>query len=216
MNVFPFTIVGFDLDGTLLDTSADLAAAVNHALAAEGRAPLPVGEVRAMIGGGGRHMLSLALAATGGGNEALLDRLYPVMIDFYAANIAVHTMPFPGALPMLDALAGLDVAIALVTNKAESLARLLLDAVGLTDRFATIVGGAGKPSPVPIEAMIARCGGGRAAFVGDSIYDVGAAHGAGIPAVACAFGFLNQPVESLGADAVIAHFDDLIPVLARL
>lgn len=216
MNVFPFTIVGFDLDGTLLDTSADLAAAVNHALATEGRAPLPVDRVRPMIGGGGRHMLSLALAATGGGDRSMLDRLYPVMIDFYAANIAIHTMPFPGALPMLDALAGLDVTIALVTNKAERLARLLLDAVGITGRFATIVGGAGKPSPAPIEAMIARCGGGRAAFVGDSVYDVGAAHAAGIPAIACAFGFLNQPVETLGADAVIAHFDDLIPVLERL
>lgn len=216
MNVFPFTIVGFDLDGTLLDTSADLAAAVNHALAQEGRAPLAVDKVRPMIGGGGRHMLSLALTATGGCDDALLDRLYPVMIDFYAAHIAVHTTPFPDALAMLDGLAARGVKIAMVTNKAEKLARPLLDTLGLTQRFATIIGGAGKPSPVAIETMIARCGGGRAAFVGDSIYDVGAAQAAGIPSVACAFGFLNQPVETLGADAVIAHFDELIPTLERL
>ena len=214
MHVFPFTIVGFDLDGTLLDTSVDLAAAVNHALATIGRAPLTVDRVRPMIGGGGRHMLQLALAASG--DEALLDRLYPVMIDFYAAHIAVHTAPFPGALAMLDGLAARGVKIALVTNKAEKLARPLLDALGLTPRFAWIIGGAGKPSPEPIQTMIARCGGGRAAFVGDSIYDVGAARAAGIPAVACAFGFLDKPVEALGAEAVIAHFDELIPVLESL
>ncbi|MFW2852773.1 HAD family hydrolase [Sphingomonas sp. TX0543] len=215
MDVFPFTIVGFDLDGTLLDTSADLAAGVNHALGSVGRAPLTVEQVRAMIGGGGRHMLSLALDASGGGDAALLDRLYPAMIEFYAAHIAVHTTPFPGALTMLDGLAARGVAIGLATNKAEPLARALLDALGLTWRFAAIVGDAGKPSPDGIEAMIARCGGGRAAFVGDSIYDVGAAKAAGIPAVACAFGFLDQ-VETLGANAVIGHFDQLIPALETL
>ncbi|MFT3976171.1 MAG: HAD-IA family hydrolase [Sphingomonas bacterium] len=216
MDVFPFTIVGFDLDGTLLDTAMDLTAAVNHTLATEGRETLPVERVRRMIGGGGRHMLELALEATGGCDAALLDRLLPRMLDFYRAHIAVHTTPFPGAIAMLDALAARGVAIALVTNKAERLARPLLDALDLTPRFATVIGGAGKPSPAPIEAMIAQCGGGQAAFVGDSIYDVGAAHAAGIKAVACAFGFLNQPVETLGADAVIAHFDELIPTLETL
>lgn len=216
MHVFPFTIVGFDLDGTLLDTSADLAAAVNHALAADGRAPLSVAAVRSMIGGGGRRMMALALAATGGSDEALLDRLNPVMIDYYAAHIAVHTTPFPGALAMLDELAARDVRIAMVTNKAEALTLPLLDTLGLTSRFTTVIGGAGKPSPLPIEAMIAQCGGGPAAFVGDSHFDVDAAQAAGIPAVACAFGFLTKPVDELGADAVIEHFDQLIPMLEKL
>ncbi|MCW6535384.1 HAD hydrolase-like protein [Sphingomonas lycopersici] len=220
MHVFPFTIVGFDLDGTLLDTSADLTAAVNHALAADGREPLAFDDLRSMIGGGGRRMMSLALAATGGYDEALLDRLNAVMIDFYAAHIADHTTPFPGAVAMLDELAARDVKIAMVTNKAEALTRPLLDTLGLTARFTTIIGGAGKPSPLPIETMIAQCGGlddgGRAAFVGDSHFDVDAAQAAGIPAVACAFGFLTKPVDQLGADAVIDHFDELIPTLETL
>ena len=63
MASFSFDIVGFDLDGTLLDTSGDLAAAVNHALASAGRAPLPVERVRPMIGGGSRHMLAQGMAA---------------------------------------------------------------------------------------------------------------------------------------------------------
>ena len=120
----------------------------------------------------------------------------------------------------LDALAARNVTLAVMTNKREDFARPILDALGLTQRFATIIGGdtlgIGKPSPLPIEAMIARCGGGRAAFVGDSSFDVDAAHAAGIPAIACAFGFLNQPVETLGAEAVIAHFDELVPALEKL
>ncbi|WEK42556.1 MAG: HAD-IA family hydrolase [Candidatus Sphingomonas colombiensis] len=220
MHVFPFTIVGFDLDGTLLDTSADLAAAVNHALAVDGRAPVPVDAVRAMIGGGARRMLTQALTVTGGYDEPLLDRLFPLLLDFYAANLVVDTIPFPGMIAALDALAARNVTLAVMTNKREDFARPILDALGLSNRFATIIGGdtlgVGKPSPLPIEAMIARCGGGRAAFVGDSSFDVDAAHAAGIPAVACAFGFLNQPVETLGAEAVIAHFDELISALEKL
>ena len=64
--------------------------------------------------------------------------------------------------------------------------------------------------------MIARCGGGRAAFVGDSIYDILAAKNAGIPSIAVSFGFLMQPVEELGADAVIDGYGELVPTLIRL
>ena len=73
MSDFPFTIVGFDLDGTLLDTSGDLAAAVNHALTAAGRPALPVGAIRPMIGGGSRNMLAQGMTATGGYTEDELD-----------------------------------------------------------------------------------------------------------------------------------------------
>jgi phosphoglycolate phosphatase len=64
--------------------------------------------------------------------------------------------------------------------------------------------------------MIKRCGGGRAAYIGDSIYDTMAAKNAGVPSVACSFGFLHGPVEDMGADAVIDHFDDLIGILRKL
>ena len=64
--------------------------------------------------------------------------------------------------------------------------------------------------------MIERSGGGSAAFVGDSIYDIQAARNAGIPAIAVAFGFLLGPVSEMGADAVIERYDQLIPTLERL
>jgi phosphoglycolate phosphatase len=219
---FPFAIVGLDLDGTLLDTSGDLAAAVNHALASAGRPLLTVEQVRPMIGGGSRHMLAQGMAATGGCTEAELDVLQRRLLDFYEAHIAVETRPFPGCLDALDALADRGVRLAVVTNKNEHLAREVLGALGLLARFDCLIGGdtmgpgRAKPAPDPILAMIERCGGGRAAFVGDSIYDVGAAKAAGIPAIVCAFGFLQQPVETLGADAVIDHYRELIPALESL
>ncbi len=223
---FPFSIVGFDLDGTLLDTSGDLAAAVNHALASAGRAPLPVERIRTMIGGGARHMLAQGMAASGGCDDAELDVLQQRLLDFYEANIAVHTQPFPGMVDALDALSAKGVTLGVMTNKIERFARMVLDALGLADRFAAIVGGdtmgpgTAKPSPVAIQAMIDRCGGTangkRAAFVGDSIYDVRGAHAAGLPVIACAFGFLTGPVEDLGADATIDGYVQLVPTLERL
>ncbi|WP_164255950.1 HAD hydrolase-like protein, partial [Stenotrophomonas maltophilia] len=76
--------------------------------------------------------------------------------------------------------------------------------------------GNAKPSALPIREMIRRCGGGRTAFVGDSIYDTMAARNAEVPSVAVRFGFLSQPVEELGADAVIDSYAELVPVLERL
>jgi len=220
MPSFPFAVVGFDLDGTLLDTSGDLAAAVNHALTGAGRPALPVERIRPMIGGGSRHMLAQGMAATGGCTEAELDVLQRRLLDFYEANIAVETRPFPGLIDALDHLAGRGVRLGVMTNKLEHLARRVLDALGLTARFDCVIGGdtvgVAKPDPAPIRAMVEACGGGRAAFVGDSIYDVRAAQAAGLPVVACSFGFLQQPVDTLGADAVIDGFDRLVATLERL
>lgn len=224
MTSFPFAIVGFDLDGTLLDTSGDLAAAVNHALASVDLAPLTVEQVKPMVGGGARHMLAQGMVATGGCDEATLDVLLARLLAHYEANISVHTQPFPGAIGVLDALSARGVRLGITTNKRERFARMVLTDLGLTDRFAAIVGGdtvgVAKPDPAPIRAMVDRCGelgdGGRAAFVGDSIYDVRAARAAGLPVVACSFGFLTGPVADLGADAVIDHYDELIGTLERL
>jgi phosphoglycolate phosphatase len=222
MASFPFDIVGFDLDGTLVDTSRDLAASVNHALASAGRARLPVPQIVAMIGGGARHMLAQALSATGGCDEGELDRLHDVLLDHYAANICVESAPYSGVVAALDEFVARGVTLAVATNKLERFTHALLDQLGLTSRFAAIIGGdtlgAGmtKPSPAPIQAMIARAGGGRAAFVGDSIYDVSAAHAAGVPAIVYRGGFTREGVDQLGADAVIDDYANLVDTLEQL
>lgn len=223
MNRFPFDIVGFDLDGTLLDTHADLGAAVNHALAQIGRPAIPVAQVRDLIGGGARQMLNRALAVTGGGlPEEEIASLHRDLIAFYDQNIAVHTTLFPGGAEMLDALATEGVRIAVVTNKLEQLAVKVLGELGLSPRFCTIIGGdtlgpgRAKPARDLLDEMIVRAGGGKAAYVGDTTYDTGAARAAGIPCVAVSFGFNDLPVHELGADAVIDHFDELVPALHTL
>jgi phosphoglycolate phosphatase len=221
MNDFPFAIVGFDLDGTLVDTAGDISAALNHALSLAARPPLDEAAVRPMIGLGSAHLLEQALAATGGVPGGDFKRLYRELIDYYEANIAVHSRPFPGLTEALDRLDALGVRTAVMTNKLERLARRLLGELGLADRMAAIIGGdtlgpgKAKPSPEPIRAMIDACGGGRTAFVGDSIFDVMAARGAGATSIAVSFGFLHQPVGELGADHIIDHFDELIPLLGE-
>lgn len=223
---FPFDIVGFDLDGTLFDTSGDLTAAVNHALALAGRPPFTVEQVKPMIGHGARRMLERGLEASGGCTPELVRELFGELLVFYESNLTRHSKPFPGLLDAMDALDARGVKLGIVTNKFEYLAVKLVAELGMTDRFACVIGGDtmgrgnAKPSRLPIDEMIARCralgGGDRAAFVGDSELDTGAARNAGIPSIGVGFGFLLGPVEDLGADAVIDSYAELIPTLERL
>jgi len=220
---FPFEIVGFDLDGTLIDTHGDLAAAVNHAIGLEGRPAIAAAEVRDLIGGGAKMMLSRGLEVTGGAvSEARFAELYSELLRYYEANIAVHSGLFPGGAAMLDALAARGAKLAVVTNKLERLAVALLGQLGLSGRFYTIMGGdtlgtaRAKPQPDLLQEMVARGGGGRSAYVGDTTYDTGAARAAGIPCVAVSFGFNDLPPGELGAAAVIDHFDELVPTLETL
>ncbi|WP_066722606.1 HAD-IA family hydrolase [Sphingomonas pituitosa] len=217
----PFATIGFDLDGTLLDTSGDLAATLNRVLAEDGRQTLPLDRVLRMVGRGVRALLEQAVAATGGGDGQVVERLHPRFVQTYAAHIADHSRPYPGLIEALDALAARGVTLAVVTNKPEALTLPLLEATGLLPRFACVIGGdtlgpgTAKPSPAPILEMLRRCGG-PAAFVGDSIYDVQAAQAAGVPVIACSFGFSAVPVATLGAEAVIDSYAELLPALAAL
>jgi phosphoglycolate phosphatase len=217
---FPFDVVIFDLDGTLADTAPDLTAALNHALRELGRPSIPAEDVRHMVGHGVRALLHKGLAATGEVNEGLVDRGAPIFVDYYHAHIADGSRPFDGVEAALTELDARGVRLGICTNKLEGLARQLVAALDWSDRFAAIVGGdtlpQRKPDPAPVHAAIARTGGGRAAFVGDSISDTDAARAAGIPCVALTFGFSDRPAEELGADALIDHFDQLIPTLERL
>ena len=220
MTSFSFDVVAFDLDGTLADTAPDLTASLNHALRALGRDAVPGESVRHMVGHGARSLLEKGLAATGGSSLELVDRGFPIFLDYYAAHIADESRPYPGVEVAMDALAARGVTLAVCTNKLESLARDLIGALGWTDRFAAIVGGdtlpVRKPDPAPLFAAISAAGGGRAAFVGDSITDTDTARAAAIPCVAVSFGFSDRPPEQLGAGILIDHFDDLIPALEKL
>jgi len=222
MHNFPFDIVGFDLDGTLLDTKLDLGVALNHALEQGGYAPVPLDMIPRLVGGGTRVLMERALAVQ---DETLDDEGLTAMaaelVRYYEDHIAVHSRLFPGAAEMMDDLAGRGVKLAVVTNKMEHLARKLFGELGLTERFYTIIGGdtlgsgRQKPKPDLLRLMVERSGldAPRTAYIGDTHFDTGAARAANIPCVVCSFGFNQGQTAHLGAEAVIDHFDDLIPTL---
>jgi phosphoglycolate phosphatase len=224
MTDFPFSMVGFDLDGTLVDSNRDLAPAINFTLALEGRPSVPPEETRHLIGGGARRMLERALERTGGPvSEARFEELVSALFAEYRAHIADATVPYDGALEALDALTARGCALGVVTNKAEGFARQLLEALGMAERFACILGGdtlgpgRAKPARDMIdEAIRLMDRPGRFAMVGDSTYDVRAARNADVPVVALSFGYNDVPVAELGADVLIDHFDQLVPALERL
>jgi phosphoglycolate phosphatase len=227
MTGFPFDIVGFDLDGTLVDSALDLGPAVNHALALAGRRAASPDEVRHLIGGGARKMLERGLEQTGGlVSEPEFERLYAALLQHYEAHIADHTVPFDGCLAALDALRARGCKLAVITNKIEVYTLKLLTALGMLDRFEAVIGGdtlgpgRSKPQPDMIEEAIARCrakdSAGRFAMVGDSSYDTGAANAAGVPSVVLSFGYNDRDPHDLGASAVIDHYDDLVPALESL
>jgi phosphoglycolate phosphatase len=232
---FPFDVVVFDLDGTLADTAPDLASALNHTLTALGRPTVDVATVRHLVGQGAEALVRKGLATSGPAHEEFLDgsvprtgpeieklvkRGFPIYLDYYAANICVGTTIYPGIEEALDLLSARGAKLGICTNKPEKLTRLLIDALGWSDRFDSIVGAdtlkVRKPLPVPLLEAIARAGGGRAAFVGDSITDADTARAAAVPFVAVSFGFSDRPVDQLGADAVIDSYADLVGALERL
>lgn len=213
----------FDLDGTLVDTAADLVATLNVILEREGLAAVPYAEAVPMVGHGARVLIERGLAANGASREAaIIDRMFDDYIAHYAANIAVGSRPFPGVVAALDAFAARGWLLAVCTNKLEHLSLKLLGELGLAERFDAICGAdtflARKPDPIALTETIRRAGGiaEAAIMVGDSRTDIDTAKAAAIPVVAVDFGYTPVPVTELGPDIVISHYDDLEAAVARL
>lgn len=208
--------VAFDLDGTLVDTAPDLIGALNAVLAEEGLAPLSLASARNLVGRGARGLIERGFQAAGApldpqAAQGLTDRFIAVYLD----RIARESRPFEGVEAALDALRDQGAVLAVCTNKRTGLSRTLLDALGLTWRFACVVGADDSPAPKPdprhLLAAISAAGGrpGRAVLVGDSATDCGAARAAGVPMVLVGFGYSETPVRELECDAFIERFADL-------
>jgi phosphoglycolate phosphatase len=209
------TIV-FDLDGTLVDTAPDLVATLNAVLAREGLPPVAYERARNMVGGGARAMIERGLAAQHRILPAAeIDRLVVDFIDHYAAHIADFSRPFEAVEAALDELAASGCRLAVCTNKLEWLSLRLLDALGLTRRFAVICGsdtfGVGKPDPAILRGTILRAGGRAdlAVMVGDSATDIATARAAAVSVVAVDFGYTEIPVAQFGPDRTVGCFADV-------
>lgn len=212
--------VVFDLDGTMIDTAPDLIHAANHALTLENLSPVAPEVIHPAVGIGARAMVKAAVEAHGQTpSEEDLTRMTQAFQVFYADNVLVDSRPYPGLLASLDALAAQGAILAVCTNKREAMAKKLLGALALADRFAFIAGRetfpVSKPDPGHILETVRAAGGdsARAVMIGDSSADAAAAHGVPMPFVAVTFGYGERPVEVLRPRAVIDHFDDLLPAL---
>jgi phosphoglycolate phosphatase len=217
-----FQAVLFDLDGTLIDSLPDLAAAANRLLAAEGRDPLVPEQVRPMIGDGAARLVERVFAARGGLPGPELAPYLARFVADYEPRSAELTRPFPHVAETLAALKAAGTRMAVCTNKPSGATNRILSALGLAGYFDAVVGGddapALKPDPRHLLAALPRLDAAPAdtAVVGDSINDVLAAKAAGLPCIAVSFGYARVPASELGADAVIDDFADLARALAGL
>ena len=140
----------------------------------------------------------------------------------YNANIAVHTRLYPGVEGALATFAAAGVRQAICTNKMEASAKMLIDRLGVADRFTFICGqdtfGIGKPDPKPLIGTVEASGGApsRAIMIGDSATDIKTARAAGMPVICVDFGYTDVPVTELGPDRVISHFDELAEACAEV
>lgn len=210
----------FDLDGTLIDSLGDIAAALGSALAASGRATPTVEAVKGMVGCGARRLVERALEASGA--PFTDEEAETVLGDFlgsYVQDPIGRTRLYPGMDQVLAALRRDGFALAIATNKPQDLAEAVVAALGLRGAFVHIAGArpglALKPAPDLVRSASAALG--MAAedviMVGDSVADVKAAHAAGCRVVAVGWGYSRRLPEALGADAVVHTTADLLAAL---
>jgi phosphoglycolate phosphatase len=212
---FDVSAIAFDLDGTLLDTIHDLAAAVNALLAELGHAPLPKDAIRVLVGKGIANLVRRALArATGVSPAAIEDaEVEDALVRYqahYAALLGRETKAFPGMIEGLDRLLAKGFPLAVVTNKPTRFVHPHLERAHIAHYFTLIVGGddlsAKKPDPAQLVHVAAAFGvpAHRLLMVGDSGNDAQAARAAGCPVLILPYGYNEgEPVQNLDADGIV-------------
>ena len=209
----------FDLDGTLVDSLADLTTATNEMLAAFDRSPLAEAEVRLLVGQGARRLVERALP---GASVAAVDRGVELFLEGNLRHLVERSALYPGVGETLAVLRERGLPMAVVSNKHVALCRQVLALLGIGDYFAEILGADSlpfrKPSPEPVLKLLADFGvaASRAGIVGDSINDVAAGKGAGVITVGCTWGYGGSD-DLAEADYRIDSFPQLLtlPLFCR-
>ncbi|MGO2133249.1 MAG: HAD-IA family hydrolase [Halomonas sp.] len=193
----------FDLDGTLVDTAPDLAMATNALRQHHGLPPLDYPTIRAQVSNGGNALVTLALD---------IDTIHPghmparnFLLDAYGAAVAVHSCVFPGLDDLLDVWQEANRPWGIVTNKPRRYAEPLIEALKLSPGVLLCADDlpVRKPDPEPLLEAARRlevspqdCW-----YIGDHQRDIEASLAANMPAIAVAYGYLNDPREALGWQA---------------
>jgi phosphoglycolate phosphatase len=208
----------FDLDGTLVDSSRDIAASVNAALArvAPGAAEVPLEAILSFVGEGARLLVERSLRHAG--LDLSADEVLPVYLEGYAERLLDTTRLYPGVAEALDALAGTTLAV--LTNKPGDFSRAILEGLGVAGRFARVWGAGDvpsrKPDPAGLLLLMAGAGAlpGETWMVGDSATDVDVARAAGVRVAGVTWGFHPGSLRAARPDLLIDRARDLASLAA--
>jgi phosphoglycolate phosphatase len=210
----------FDVDGTLVDSAADIHSALNHGLALAGCSAIEFESSRRLIGLGLERSLESVLEQQGLRLEAReLARIEAECAAYYDAHVVEQTRLYPGVADTLEALRRAGAALGICTNKRPQPTARILSALGIAAHFGVMIARGtlpeSKPHPAPLLAAIRALGGRSesAAMVGDSAVDIDCARAASVASVAVSYGYSVRPVAELGADQVVDRFHELPGVL---
>ena len=208
--------VAFDLDGTLIDSRADIAAAVNDVLRSFDLPSIDVATVAGYVGEGARVLVERVL---GPGREALVEHGFERFVAYYDRHLLDATRPYPGIPEALAALVSEGVALSVLTNKPVAMTRAILDGLGLAPRFVAVLGGDSLPVRKPDPAGLARLSSLTATpraqmlLVGDSEIDVRTARAASVAFCGVTWGFSSEAVRAAGAEHLVDHPDELVALV---
>lgn len=220
----PVQAVMIDLDGTMLDTIPDLAAATNLMLEALGRDPVSVETATTYVGKGIPRLVERALAGDINGHAGAeeMAQALPVFERFYAAVNGRHTKIYPGVREGLEALRAAGFPLACVTNKSGAFVQPLLEHMDLARYFSQTIAGdklpRKKPDPLPLLHACRQFGVApqQMLMIGDSVNDVQAARAAGCPVFCVPYGYNEgHAVQSLDVDAIVAALTDCISLIKK-
>lgn len=218
-----FKLIGFDLDGTLVDSLPDLALSLNSAFAEVGLPQAPEELVLTWIGNGADILFARGLEWTGRASEFSDEQLAQIKRrfgHFYGENVCNISRLYPNVKTTLEALHAKGYTLAVVTNKPTKHVQPVLNAFGIDHLFAESLGGqslpAIKPHPAPLYYLCGKFGlyPHEILFVGDSKNDILAAQNAGCKSVGLTYGYnYNIPISESSPDYVFEDFADILSVL---
>lgn len=198
-----YKLVIFDLDGTLVDTIADLGTATNAALAAKGLPQHEPEAFRGMVGHGVRNLVKQAMPEPMRVDDQAVDALLKIFLAYYIEHLDDRSRPYPGIPELLADLQAAGVQLGVASNKFQAGAEKLIARMFPEIAFAAVLGGRPgaplKPDPAVVEEIRTRAGvsRGETLMVGDSGADIAAAEAAGVACVAVSWGFRSR--EALAA-----------------